>query len=238
MSNQDEGAKHARPPRRRISYANVAATLALVIALGAGTAYAAKHHWLITSRSQIKPSVLHSLKGKHGRQGLAGATGATGATGGTGGIGATGATGLISNMLQWNATVATPGAGIGTPNTVTLETVGPFTVTGYCYISGSNTVAATYGTTSQNGSGFSAYSGNEHLDPWNTGDAEDLLDTDAKGATSTSTPGFSGPDDGSWAFSTANGSVVVNGFGNQGVYMQGSSGPACSFSGYLVKQGG
>jgi len=31
---------------------------------------------------------------------------------------------------------------------------------------------------------------------------------------------------------------VVNGFPNQGVYMQGSSGPACSFSGYLVEQGG
>ena len=31
---------------------------------------------------------------------------------------------------------------------------------------------------------------------------------------------------------------MVNGFPNQGVYMQGSSGPACSFSGYLVEQGG
>jgi hypothetical protein len=99
----------ARPRRRRVSYANVAATLALVIALGAGTAYAAKHHWLITSTSQIKPSVLHRLRGKKGPKGATGVTGATGATGAAGAPGAPGAAGAIgatgatgpSNMLQW-----------------------------------------------------------------------------------------------------------------------------------------
>jgi len=39
-------------PRRRPSYANVASTLALVIALGGGTAWAAQTY-LITSTSQI-----------------------------------------------------------------------------------------------------------------------------------------------------------------------------------------
>jgi hypothetical protein len=69
-------------PRRRISYSNVVATLALVFALGAGSAYAAhKLHYLITSTKQIKPSVLKTL---HGAAGPAGAPGAAGAPGPTG----------------------------------------------------------------------------------------------------------------------------------------------------------
>jgi hypothetical protein len=46
--------------RRRLSYANIASTLAIFLAMG-GTAWAA-HHWLITSTSQIKPSVLDELR--------------------------------------------------------------------------------------------------------------------------------------------------------------------------------
>jgi len=69
-------------PRRRISYANVVATLALVFALGAGSAYAAhKLHYLISSTKQIKPSVLKTL---HGAAGPAGAPGSAGAPGPTG----------------------------------------------------------------------------------------------------------------------------------------------------------
>ena len=62
-----------------LSYANVAATLALVLAMG-GTAIAA-HHYLITSKSQIKPSVRRALRGNSGPAGSTGVTGATGATG-------------------------------------------------------------------------------------------------------------------------------------------------------------
>lgn len=57
----------ARVPGRRLSYANVTATLALVIALGGGTAWAA-HTYLITSTSQIKPSVLKKLRGPADRR--------------------------------------------------------------------------------------------------------------------------------------------------------------------------
>ncbi|HEY3970916.1 MAG TPA: hypothetical protein VGL79_05905 [Solirubrobacteraceae bacterium] len=63
----------------------VIACLALFFALG-GTAIAAQHY-LITSTSQIKPSVLAKLKGD------AGATGAQGSTGSTGPAGPAGATG-------------------------------------------------------------------------------------------------------------------------------------------------
>jgi hypothetical protein len=68
---------------RRLSYANVIATLALVLAVGGGTAWAA-HHYLITSTGQIKPSVVKSLRGHNGTNGTNGTNGATGATGGPG----------------------------------------------------------------------------------------------------------------------------------------------------------
>jgi hypothetical protein len=72
--------------RRHLSYANVAATLALVFAMSGG-ALAAKHY-LINSTNQINPKVLKKLRGLKGPAGAAGKTGATGAAG------ATGATGL------------------------------------------------------------------------------------------------------------------------------------------------
>jgi len=68
------------PPRRRFSYANVAASLALLLAVGGGTALAA-HHYLVVSRSQIKPNVLRSLHGNRGYRGYRGYSGASGATG-------------------------------------------------------------------------------------------------------------------------------------------------------------
>src|SRR6476659_8445695 len=63
---------------RRPSPGLVIAVVALFIALG-GTAFAS--HFLITSTSQIKPSVLKKLQGKTGRPGAKGATGAAGAQG-------------------------------------------------------------------------------------------------------------------------------------------------------------
>jgi hypothetical protein len=84
--------------RRHISYANVAATLALVFSMSGG-ALAAKHY-LINSTKQIKPSVLSALNGHNGKTGAkgaagpAGASGAPGAKGEKGERGATGASGL------------------------------------------------------------------------------------------------------------------------------------------------
>src|SRR5665213_2666948 len=76
--------------RKRTSYANVVSTLALVLAIGGGTAWAA-HHYLITSTNQIKPSVLRKLHGANGHKGTNGTNGSNGATGATGVTGATGA---------------------------------------------------------------------------------------------------------------------------------------------------
>jgi hypothetical protein len=82
--------------RRRMTYANVAVTLALVFAMTGG-AYAA-NKYLITSTKQISPKVLKSLKGKTGPTGPAGPAGAAGvgtagATGPQGPAGAGGAKG-------------------------------------------------------------------------------------------------------------------------------------------------
>jgi hypothetical protein len=86
--------------RRRITYANVAMTLALVFAMSGG-AYAASKY-LITSTKQISPKVLKALKGKtgtngtngiNGMNGAAGAQGPQGAKGDTGGAGSPGAKG-------------------------------------------------------------------------------------------------------------------------------------------------
>lgn len=79
--------------RRKPSPAMVIATLALFFAL-AGTAVATSHY-LITSTSQIKPSVLKKLRrsGPKGATGPAGATGAAGAAGAQGPAGPAGAKG-------------------------------------------------------------------------------------------------------------------------------------------------
>ncbi len=68
--------------RKRITYANVVATLALVFAMSGG-ALAAKHY-LINSTGQISPKVLKSLRGRTGARGKTGATGAAGTAGAPG----------------------------------------------------------------------------------------------------------------------------------------------------------
>ncbi len=66
----------------RITYANVTATLALVLAMSGG-ALAAKHY-LINSTKQINPKVLKKLHGAKGSRGVTGPTGSVGPQGGPG----------------------------------------------------------------------------------------------------------------------------------------------------------
>lgn len=74
--------------RKRLTFANVAMTLALVFAMSGG-AYAAKK-FLITSTKQISPSVLKQLKGAKGPAGAPGAQGPQGPAGAAGAQGLAG----------------------------------------------------------------------------------------------------------------------------------------------------
>jgi hypothetical protein len=128
----------ADAPRGRFSYANVAATIALVVALGGGTAYAAhKLHYLITSTKQISPSVLGALKttGQSGAAGPAGPSGPKGATGGQGIQGIQGVTGLTGPQGPGAEILANGGIAAG--NTTTA--VGTIPVQLDCIDNGANT---------------------------------------------------------------------------------------------------
>jgi collagen triple helix repeat protein len=74
--------------RKRLTFANVMVTVALVFAMGGG-AYAAKHY-VITSIKQISPKVVKELKGKSGPVGLGGKQGPAGPQGPKGDKGAKG----------------------------------------------------------------------------------------------------------------------------------------------------
>jgi hypothetical protein len=77
--------------RKRVTYANVAVTLALVFAMSGGAFAAGK--FLITSTKQISPKVLKSLQGKAGPAGASGAQGPAGPVGPAGPQGLAGASG-------------------------------------------------------------------------------------------------------------------------------------------------
>lgn len=110
--------------QRRISYANVTATLALVLAMS-GTALAAKHY-LITSTKQISPKVLHKLKGNRGASGHNGARGLAGSAGPAGPAGPAGkegpqGPGAAELTLNLPATASPSFTKVGTIEGISLE---------------------------------------------------------------------------------------------------------------------
>ena len=63
-----------RKPKPKLTYANVAATIALVLSMSGGALAAG--HYLVNSTKQINPKVLKSLKGARGTPGSTGPAGA------------------------------------------------------------------------------------------------------------------------------------------------------------------
>jgi len=82
----------------RFTYANVAATLALVFSMSGGALAAS--HYLIDSKKQINPKILRALKGAKGAKGARGAAGTAGPSGPTGAAGAVGPTGGTGRQGQ------------------------------------------------------------------------------------------------------------------------------------------
>lgn len=96
--------------RKRLSYANVAATLALVFSMTGGAM--AANHYLISSTKQIKPSILKKLKGNAGAKGATGPQGSQGAQGGAGPQGPAGSAVAFARILG----VSEPKAPLDTAN--------------------------------------------------------------------------------------------------------------------------
>jgi hypothetical protein len=140
-----------------------------------------------------------------------------------------------SGVIRWHAALHAAGVNEASPTTVLLATAGPFTVTGHCYERGEVTVAQTYLSTSENGA--IAQLGPGTTDPFNVASGEvpagpQILSGTAEhqhvwdGAASAQT----------WAATSAGGRLTINGHDNEGVWLQGQTGPACTFSGFLIAE--
>jgi hypothetical protein len=173
-------------------------------------------------------------QGPAGPQGASGAAGATGATGAAGPQGATGPTGPAgTGLTTYTESVADPGASIMQPNTVTLATIGPFTVTGACYdASGGGVTAVTYFSTNEDNASYDVigYSGVGNFDVASGNIQIGVATNGSDGAPSqvSHEPTF---------MQSGDGSVNVYLYDSASVYhgsAEGASAPACNWSGYYV----
>ncbi len=238
-----------------MTYANVAATLALVFAMG-GSAVAASHY-LITSTKQISPKVLKELRAaaKPGAPGAPGASGASGASGPNGLNGAPGTNGQAGGKgepgkegpqgnaggpaAHWRKILEKPGVSKEKPEIVSLEKAGPFTITGHCYLETVSTVvhtvAATYiGLTE--GEALVSESNTAEGEALTAGQEKPVSTETAQNVTAEHEAAFSGPDEGLFAAETTTGSHALDGAANEGVFLEGKAKPACYFSGYVVAE--
>jgi hypothetical protein len=94
--------------RRHISYANVTATLALLLAMSGGAL--AANHYLLNSTRQINPKVLKALKGRRGATGKQGVVGLGGAIGPQGVEGPPGPRGARGEQGKVGAQGFSPGS--------------------------------------------------------------------------------------------------------------------------------
>ncbi len=96
--------------RKHLTYANVAATLALVFAMSGGALAAS--HYLIHSTRQISPAVLRKLRGSRGGKGTPGVPGPRGPVGARGPAGARGAEGTPGKSVRAYGTLLAHGSSV------------------------------------------------------------------------------------------------------------------------------
>jgi hypothetical protein len=239
--------------KRLLHPATIIAAVALFVALGGG-AWASS----LISGSSIKNHSISekkltkkAIKALHGQRGARGPKGSTGAQGSQGSQGIQGIQGIQgqpgpSNTIRWNTTAAVRDV-VGTSSSpdlsnladttgiVTVATDGTLKVDGICWDDGTNTFAATFIATTQDGAVAQGYD-DEGANPLDATDGPVQISEDIADNTSTANSFFS-PDDGSWAAENAAGSLVLDGFGNQQVVGTGAA-ASCRFSGYLVQVAG
>lgn len=171
-------------------------------------------------------------RGKPGLQGPAGPVGSAGQAGAAGPAGPSGPPG--TGVATYAESVAEPGASITQPNTVTLATIGSFTVTGACYYAsdGVSVTAVTYFSTSEDHASYDVigYSGVGDFDVSSGNIQIGVATTGRPGSPSqvSHEPTFlQSPDDSIAAYLYDSASVYHGSAG-------GASAPACNWSGYYV----
>jgi hypothetical protein len=132
---------------RKLTYANVAATIALVFSMTGGALAAS--HYLVNSTKQISPKVLKALKGAKGTKGAAGPAGPPGAAGSAGAAGATGATGREGK--EGRGLTGETGLQGETGDTGPSGATGPLGVTGPTGPSGEKGLEGKLGPTGEHG---------------------------------------------------------------------------------------
>jgi len=238
---------------RILAVGSLAALSITAVAAASGSSSGAKYsicstvsHQLTAMVSGKCPSGTHKVtigaRGPAGVQGAQGAQGVQGIQGVAGGVGPKGATGAqgVPGTTFYHQTIATAGVDLAHTNIVTLATVGPFTVYGWCYLdtSGSstngNTIAQTEVTTSQDHSALNDYDTSANFPDWLAVN-EYQIGYSVSG--NNTAPAFTGANDGSVGMASADGNTLVNVFPGEGVYtgvFAHPSAPACTFFGTVT----
>ncbi len=162
-------------------------------------------------------------EGKRGREGPEGKEGPPGQEGGSGGEPA--------GLKRWRKTIKTAGASEGEATTVVLAEVPPLTISGRCYEEHGATIAQTYIASTETESFLRVAKEAKTL--IFTGERP-LTEDAAEGITVDNEAVLAGGPEGSFSATAHDGSVALDGTADQGVWLQGEIGPACSFSGYSI----
>ena len=134
--------------------------------------------------------------------------------------------------MHWRKSISTAGPSEASPHTTVLAQVSPFTIKGYCYEEGEDTIAQTFVESGQASSYLRIYEEPEYLSLGST--ARPLTLEEATGVTAGHEADFEGGPEGTFSARSHDGAVAIDGAADQGVWLNGSGGEASYFSGDLV----